>query len=586
MKNQRFIIIYLGSIASKLAICKGTRLKNQRFFIIYLGSIASKLAICMGISMEKWFITTKNADFNKWAEEFHISPVLARIIRNRDITETEQVRKYLYGTLEDCHSPWLMDQMDVSVKLVMEAIALGKKIRIIGDYDVDGICSTVILLKGLTALNAWVDSAIPHRITDGYGLNEHLIQAAYEDKIDLIITCDNGIAASKQIQIAKELGMSVIVTDHHEVPYIEEDGKREQLLPPADGIINPHKEECQYPFKGICGGLVAYKFIKALMETAVKESAFVYNEELNKELLQFAAMATVCDIMELKEENRIIVKEGLKLIRQTNNEGMKALMEVNKIAPENIEVYHLGFVIGPCLNATGRLDSAMRSIELFNCADKRKAMTIAQELKELNENRKNMTIAGTKKAQEYIVEKGILEQSVYMIYLPDVHESLAGIIAGRIKESYHHPVFVLTKGEEGVKGSGRSIENYNMFEEMSVLKKYFTKFGGHKMAAGLSMREEDIDNFREEINQKCTLTKEDFVAKVQIDIALPFSYANETFVKELAFLEPYGMGNGKPLFAQKGMRLKCAQRIGAKQNYLKLFMIDTQGGNVEMMYFG
>lgn len=532
--------------------------------------------------MEKWFVAAKKADFDKWAKEFQISPVLARIIRNRDLTEERQVRKYLYGTLEDCYSPWLLKDMDRAVELVQEAIAENIRIRVIGDYDVDGICSSYILTKGLQILGAQVDTAIPHRIHDGYGLNEHLIEEAKRDGIGMIITCDNGIAAAPQIELAAEYGIKVIVTDHHEVPFTEEDGVRKELLPPALAVVDPKQEQCTYPFKSICGGVVAYKLIQALQERTENKGLAKGMEEL----LEFAALSTVCDVMELKDENRILVREGLKRMKQTRNEGLKALMEVNCVNPENLSAYHLGFVIGPCLNATGRLDTAKRALELLQSMTRVDAMSAAGELKSLNDSRKNLTLQGVEEAENYIKQHHLEQDKVMLIYLPQVHESLAGIIAGRIREKYNHPVFILTKGEEDVKGSGRSIEAYHMYEHMTEVKQYFTKFGGHKLAAGLSMREEDIEPLRKTLNQKSGLSDEDFIPRVHIDVPMPLNYAGEGLARELALLEPFGVGNPKPLFAQKDLLFLSGYKMGANQSFARYRVRTPEGAVMQLVFFG
>lgn len=554
--------------------------------------------------MEKWYVAQKKADFDAWAREFGISPVLARIIRNRDLTENGQVRKFLYGNLDDCYSPWLLKDMDKAVELLVQAIAEGTFIRVIGDYDVDGICSAYILTKGLQTLGAKVDTAIPHRIHDGYGLNDHLIEVASADGVGMILTCDNGIAAAPQIELASSLGIKVIVTDHHEVPYIEENGVRREVPPSALAVVDPKQEQCEYPFKSICGGVVAYKLVQALAETCCKEQ---YNgkrcgyaaveesekgqvkeltEELMEELLEFAALSTVCDVMELKDENRILVKEGLERMRNTRNEGLRALMEVNEISPEKLSAYHLGFVIGPCLNATGRLDTAKRALELLQSDNKVDAMSAARELKELNDSRKNLTLQGVQEAESYVEEHGIAQDKVMLIYLPEVHESLAGIIAGRVREKYNHPTFILTKGEEGVKGSGRSIESYHMYEAMTEVKQYFTKYGGHKLAAGLSMREEDIEILRRELNDRCTLTEEEFLPRVHIDVPMPLVYGDEKLAKELELLEPFGVGNPKPLFAQKELEFRAGYKMGANKTCARYKVRTPEGAERWLVFFG
>lgn len=531
--------------------------------------------------MEKWMVAAKKADFEGWAKRFGISPVLARIIRNRDITELEEVEKFLSGTLADCYSPWLLKGMEQAVALIQKDLGLGMKIRVIGDYDVDGICSSYILTRSLREMGATVDTAIPHRIRDGYGLNDTLIEEAHSDGIGLIVTCDNGIAAQSQIALAKELGMQVVVTDHHEVPFVEEKGQKIQQLPQAEAVIDPKQEGCGYPWPGICGAVVAYKLVQALGE----RMAYGGLEKLLEALLPFAAMATVCDVMELKDENRILVQEGLKRFAACENPGLQALLEVNGLDPAAVSAYHLGFVLGPCLNATGRLDTARRALQLLESQDKVSAMTAARELKELNDSRKNMTLQGVEQAVRQLEAAGGDPDPVIVLYMPEVHESLAGIIAGRVKERYHHPVFVLTKGEEGVKGSGRSIEAYHMYEAMSRVKQYFTKFGGHKMAAGLSMREEDVEPLRQALNLGCGLTREDFAPLVHIDVPMPISYASMELAKELEKLEPYGTGNPKPLFAQKGVYLIRGRRIGAKQNFAR-FTVEADGRRQELLFFG
>lgn len=537
--------------------------------------------------MEKWFVAAKKADFEKWASEFKISPVLARIIRNRDLTEEEEVRKFLYGTLEDCYSPWLLKDMDKAIDFITGAIENRTNIRVIGDYDVDGICSSYILTKGLQILGADVDTAIPHRIHDGYGLNEHLIEEARQDGVGMIVTCDNGIAAAAQIELANTYGIRVIVTDHHEVPFLtetDENGNvvRKEILPPALAVIDPKQEQCSYPFPGICGGVVAYKLIGALAEKTGNPGL----QKAMGELLEFAALATVCDVMELKDENRILVKEGLKRLKKTQNAGLKALMEVNGLESANLNVYHLGFVIGPCLNATGRLDTAKRALELLQSMTKVDAMSAARELKELNDSRKNLTQRGVEQALEYVAAHHMEQDKVMVIFLPEVHESLAGIIAGRVREKYNHPVFLLTRGEEGVKGSGRSVEGYHMYEAMTEVKQYFTKFGGHAMAAGLSMREEDIETLRQTLNANCKLSEEDFIPRVHIDVPMPLDYAGEHMADELELLEPFGVGNPKPLFAQKELLFLAGYKMGANKTCAR-FRVQTPEGNIrQLVYFG
>ncbi len=540
--------------------------------------------------MAKWMVSAKKADFAKIAETFGIDPVIARIIRNRDIVGEKEIDLFLHGTLEDLHEPRLLYDMEKAVAFLLSEMEKGAALRIIGDYDIDGICATYILLRGLRFCKAEADTVIPHRMKDGYGLNNHLIEEAHRDGIHTIITCDNGIAAAEQIAYAKELGMNVIVTDHHEVPYEEEeDGTRRELLPPAAAVIDPKQKKCTYPFDGICGAVVAYKFIQVLTEAYLgrltEERPETARLELLSELLEFAAFATVGDVMELRDENRILVKYGLQQIAHTKNPGMRALLEVNGLLDKPLSAYHIGFVLGPCLNATGRLDTALKALRMFE-SDFAQAVTIAGELKELNDSRKEMTRQGTEQAAELIENSTLREDKVLVVYLPDCHESLAGIIAGRLKEKYHKPVFVLTRGEEGVKGSGRSIEAYHMYEEMSLCKQLFTRYGGHRMAAGLSMPEENVEAFRLSLNRNCRLSEEDFVEKLLIDVPMPLSYIRMDFVKQLQVLEPFGNGNAKPVFARKNVHILHGRILGKNENVGKYRIQDEEGNLFEMIYFG
>lgn len=552
--------------------------------------------------MAKWFVAAKRADFDGIARQFHISPVMARIIRNRDIVGEAAIRKYLNGTLEELYDPGLLYGMEQAVLLLREKIAQKKRIRIIGDYDVDGVCSTFILKKGLTCCSADVDTAIPHRMKDGYGLNEHLVQEAWEAGIDTIVTCDNGIAAYEQIALAKQYGMTVIVTDHHEVPYeeYEEEGekKKRYILPPADVVIDPKQPDCHYPFPEICGAVVAFKLLQKLFEalglpglrTEAAMSGDGAGRGVMEELLEFAALATVCDVMPLKDENRILVKYGLELMQNSQNAGLRALMEVNGILPDGrgkkLGAFHLGFVIGPCLNASGRLDSAVRALELLDCQTRQEAVPKAAFLKQLNDSRKEMTEKFVKEAAEQIENSDLKQDRVLVVFLPECHESIAGIIAGRIRERYYKPVFVLTRAEEGAKGSARSIETYHIYQEMTKCKHFFTRYGGHKMAAGLSMREEDVDAFRKEINALCTLTQEDMQEKIHIDVPMPVSYVSFSLVEELELLEPFGTGNPKPVFAQKDLLFLSARVLGRTGSAIRFTVADDLDKRWEMMYFG
>lgn len=538
--------------------------------------------------MAKWMVAAKKADFDKIAEKYHITPVLARIMRNRDVEGDEEIEKYLHGDLNDLHDPFCMKDMERAAEIIMEKIREEKPIRIIGDYDVDGICSTYILLAGLRELGGRVDTVIPHRMKDGYGLNDHLIEDAAADGIDTILTCDNGISAAPQIRLAQEKGMTVIVTDHHEVPFEEGENGRKYILPEADAVVDPRQPECDYPFKQICGGVVAYKLIQILflLFDLPRKDRLRYQQVLD-ELLMFAALATVCDVMELRDENRIIVKRGLEMMGQTKNPGLKALLMVNGIEGKKLTPYHAGFVIGPCLNATGRLDTAGRALELFESREWKDAVTIAEDLKQLNDSRKQMTETGVKEAVRKVQETELSKDRVLVVYLPECHESLAGIIAGRVREKFGKPAFVLTRAEEGVKGSGRSIEAYNMYEEMTAVKELFTRYGGHKMAAGLSLPDEkSVEEFRKRLNENCRLTREDFEEIIHIDVPMPLSYADRQFIKELSLLEPFGTGNSRPLFARKGISLLSGRKIGKNQNVGKYKIADENGRQYEMIYFG
>ncbi len=534
--------------------------------------------------MEKWFVAMKKADFNGIAEKYQISPIIARLMRNRDVIGDEAIDFYLNGTVEDLYDGLLMKDMDRAVDILKEKIEEGKKIRVIGDYDIDGVNATYILQQGLAGLGADVDTDIPDRIKDGYGLNQMLIDRALEDDVDTIITCDNGIAAMSEIAYGKENGMTIVVTDHHEVPYLEENGEKKYLLPPADAVVDPHRADCEYPFKGLCGAAVAYKLVEVLYRVSGKPEQEV--EHLQESLMENVAIATIGDVMDLVGENRVFVKKGLELLKTTKNEGLHALMQCTGVDTANLNTYHIGFVIGPCINAGGRLDTAKRALELLNASNRREAVTLAADLKELNDSRKEMTEEGVEEAVRQIESSSWKDDQVLVVYLPECHESIAGIIAGRIKERYYRPTFVLTRGESGVKGSGRSIEAYDMFAEMSRCRELFTKFGGHKLAAGLSLEEEKVEVFRKRINELADLTEEDLQMKVSIDMRLPFPYINEELIHELKILEPFGKGNGKPLFAESKLRVIQPRIFGKNRNVLKCRLEDQQGNQMEAVYFG
>ena len=530
--------------------------------------------------MEKWFVSAKKADFKEIGRQFDIDPVIARLIRNRDVTGEKAIQEYLRGTIQDIPGPELLKGMKEATSILRQKIREKKKIRIIGDYDIDGVTATYILIKGLERLGARADTYIPDRITDGYGIHMPLIYKALEDGVDTIVTCDNGIAAAKEIGFAKEKGLTVIVTDHHEVPFIEDNGERTYILPPADAVINTKQPGCPYPNKNLCGAVVAMKLIWALYDGSH------IPETEKEEFLELAAIATVGDVMDLQGENRILVKEGLKRLPYTKNKGLQALIRVTGLEGSRISSYHIGFVLGPCINASGRLDTAARSLRLLQCEDADEAARLAGDLKALNDSRKALTEKGKDAAIQLIENTDLKNDPVLVVYLPKCHESLAGIIAGRIREKYNRPVFVLTKGEKGVKGSGRSIQQYSMFEELVKCGDLLDQYGGHPMAAGLSLPEENVSLLRKRLNEQCTLKEEDLIPKVMIDVPMPISYISTKLVEQLSLLEPFGKGNTKPLFAQKNVRALNSRVIGKNHNVTKLQLMDEQGYVMEAVYFG
>ena len=530
--------------------------------------------------MERWVMLRKGADFAGIGKKFQISPRLACLIRNRDVVGEEAIGQYLNGTIGDLCDGMLMKDMDKAVEILREKLEEGKRLRVIGDYDIDGVNATYILLEGLKRLGADVDYDIPDRMTDGYGLNIHLIQRAYDDGVDTVLTCDNGIAAAEEIAFGKDMGMTVIVTDHHEVPFEEWGGKKQYLLPPADAVVDPKRPDCEYPFPHLCGAAVAYKLMEALWESMGRDS-----EDLD-DLIENVAIATVGDVMDLKGENRIFVKEGLQMLERTRNPGLRSLIECTGLADKTISAYHIGFVLGPCLNASGRLDTAKRALRLLEAKTRKEADQLAWDLKALNDSRKEMTEKAVKEAELMVEASALKEDRVLVIYLPDCHESLAGIVAGRIRERYYKPAFVLTNASEGLKGSGRSIEAYSMYEELSRCKDLLMRFGGHRQAAGLSMKRENLESFRKMINDYCTLTPKDLTEKVVIDMGMPFSCVTEGLIRELALLEPFGKGNTKPVFAARNVRLMDMRVMGRKKNVLKMRAVDANGNTVEAVYFG
>ena len=524
---------------------------------------------------EVWMLQTKKADFKQIGARFRIDPVTARIIRNRGIEGEAAIDRYLNGTLDDLYDPMLLKDMERAVSILCEAVDTGKKIRIVGDYDIDGVCSTYILLQAFERLGSDVDFEIPDRIKDGYGINESIIEQAHADGVEVILTCDNGISAFHQVELAKKYGMTVVITDHHEVPL---DGEKEKI-PPADAVIDPKQADCPYPFPEICGAVVAYKLVQVLYaRRGVPQMEWL-------DLLEFAAIATVGDVMKLQDENRILVKYGLKKMAQTKNLGLRRLAEKNNLDLGAITAYHIGFVIGPCLNAGGRLKTAKEALALLRAQSEEEAERLAEELKELNDTRKDMTEQGTE-AAKLQVESWYQKDKVLVVFLPECHESLAGIIAGRLREYYQKPAIVLTRGEEAVKGSGRSIDEYHMFKKLTEVSDLLLKFGGHPLAAGLSLEEKNIDEFRRRLNENAGLTEEDFKAKVWIDVPMPVGYVTERLERELSCLEPFGQGNEKPLFAEKSLRIRASRVLGRNRNVVKMTLEETDGHAIEALYFG
>lgn len=531
--------------------------------------------------MSKWILQRKSADYATLSRKLNVDPVIVRLMVNRGLTTYEEMEEYLHPKLCNLPDPHLFADMDLACELLMEAIDEGTKIRVVGDYDVDGIMSTYILTTALREAGADVDYAVPHRMVDGYGINPDMVQRAFDEGIRFIITCDNGIAASPAIDFAKELGMTFVVTDHHEVPFeVAADGVTKiQQIPHADAVVDPKRDDCNYPFKGICGAQVAWKLVDVLYEFLGIE------KEKADAFLQFASIATVCDVMELKGENRATVYHGIKAIENTDNIGLNALLARNELKGKPLSCYHLGFVIGPCLNASGRLDTASRAIELLMETDNAKALAMANELVELNGQRKTMTQTGIDKAKEQIESTSLINDRVLVIYIPELHESLAGIVAGRIRETYNKPVLVITDAEEGAKGSGRSIPAYNMFEELTAVKDVFTKFGGHPMAAGVSLPTEKIDELRERLNQNCTLTEDDMQEIIKIDCDMPLSYITDKLIDSIDMLAPFGTGNSKPLFALKNIPIQKMAYMGKEGQYLRMSLQTENGGNMTGLMF-
>ena len=531
------------------------------------------------MSNEKWLLRNRKVDLKAMSDKYKISQLLCKLMVNRDITDDNIINSYINPVYENLHSPKTMKDIALAVDIIKRKIQENKKIRIIGDYDVDGIISVFILYTALKECGANVDYEIPDRIKDGYGINENIVKTASDEDIDTIITCDNGISAIDQIQYAKNLGLTVIVTDHHDVPFVEENGVRTFISSQADAIINPKQIECEYEFKSICGAGVAFK----LMEVLYEELGM--NKEECYKLIEFVAIATVCDVVDLIDENRIFVKNGLNMLNNTTNIGIKALKKASGLEDKEITAYHLGFVIGPCLNASGRLDSAKKGLELLLMENYEEAENLAQEIVDLNDARKKMTKEGVDRAINIIDSTEIANDKILVVYIPDIHESLAGIVAGRVKEKYNKPTIILTKSEEGVKGSARSIEEYNMFEGLLACKELLDKFGGHPMAAGLSLQEDKVDELRKELNNKCKLTDEDLTRKIMIDASLPLEYLNINLIKELDVLEPFGKGNAKPVFGVRDVKVTKAMLLGKDKNILKLRLLTNNNLTIDAMIF-
>jgi len=529
---------------------------------------------------EKWVVSAKKADFQAIGQHFGIDPVLARIMRNRGLTDLQEMNLYLHGTRADLNDPHLLKDADLAAQILREKIKEKKRIRIIGDYDIDGIQSTYILYCALRRLGADADFVIPDRILDGYGLNEHLVTRASQDGIDTILTCDNGISAIDQIHLAKSLGMTVVVTDHHEVPFTEVDGVRREKVCEADAVVNPKQQACHYPFKKLCGAAVAFKLVQVLYE--------VFGLEVSEAdcFIENAGFATVGDVMDLQGENRILVKLGLEMLNRTTNIGMKALILQNKLTMGAIKSHDIGFRIGPCLNASGRLDTARLSLKLLLCESETEAAVLAEEIVELNESRKLLTMHAVEQAKEIAQQEEYVNDRVLVIFLPDCHESLAGIVAGRIREAYYRPTLVVTRSEHGAKGSGRSIEGYSMYEELCKCEEYLTQFGGHPMAAGFSLKEADIDAFRRKLNEVCTLTEEELRPKVVIDVPMPISYITERLVNQLGCLEPFGKGNEKPVFADRNLVIERLRICGKEGRVFQMKVRNAAGVSMDAVYFG
>lgn len=530
---------------------------------------------------EKWFIKNKKVNYNQISNKYGITELMSKLIINRDIINDDMIKSYINPDFDKLHNPRDMKDLEKAVEILGEKIESNKKIRIVGDYDVDGVISAYILYEALKRCDANVDYEIPDRIKDGYGININIIKQAKEDGIDTILTCDNGISAIEPIKYAKDIGITVIITDHHDIPFaLEENGTRKFITPIADAIINPKQKDCNYKFKQLCGAGVAFKLVEVLYE-----KLNIHKKECYK-FIEFLAIATVCDVVDLIDENRIFVKKGLELINNTANLGLRELIRECEMNEKTLSVYHLGFIIGPCINACGRLDSAKEGLKLLLSKEENEANELAKSLVKLNQERKDMTLDGVEAAMEIVQKNNMINDKVFVIYIPDVHESLAGIIAGRIREKYNVPTLIITKSENGAKGSGRSIEEYNMFEELVKCKDLLGNFGGHPMAAGFSLKEENIDDFRRKLNKNTTLKDDDLLKKVTIDCILSLDSIDYELINDLERLEPFGKANSKPLFAEKNVKLLKATILGKNRNVLKFKLKTKFNKALDAIYFG
>ena len=531
---------------------------------------------------ERWRLYAKKADFAAISKAYGINQVTARIMRNRGVETKEEIESYLKGDLDYLSDPALMKDADKAASLLEAAIANNELIAISSDFDNDGIFSGLLLKEAIIELGGRAAIFTPNRVMEGYGVNSRIVEEANAKGASVLLTCDNGIAAFEAIEEAKKLGMTVIVTDHHEVPFEEHDGKKTYLLPKADAIVDPKQEDCAYPFKSLCGTGVAYQLMTLLFSRMKRTMS---RQEI---FLQYTAIATVADVMELVGENRILVRKGLSYLNHTNHIGLRALMEVCGITPEQVRAYHIGFILGPCFNAAGRLDTIVHALALLESKEYDQALALAGELWAMNEERKELTRVGTERAVELIEHATWKDEHVYLVYIKDCHESVAGIIAGRLRERYYRPVLVFTDAsEEGqIKASGRSIDDYDMFTELSAFRNLFLRFGGHKMAAGLTMEKKNLETLRDGLNARCTLTQTQLMPLVMIDAAMPLGYISEEVIADLEKLEPFGRANEKPLFAQQHLSVLRLSRIGKNRNVVKMSVMGPEGIIMDALYFG